>query len=273
MRQIKARPRKGTQSLARSIRLLKMIARHQSDGVRIVDLVRMTGIERPTVHRMLDALVEEGLVQRPPQSHSYVLGEYCRELAVAFHDRSDLRSVCEPVLRRISEATGDSAFLVVPVGTESLCVARSIGNHPVQVLAVKVGHCQPLGVGAGGLAILSSLSREERENVYRQIGPRLSSYGDMTLGLLKAAVTATQRRGYAVIGHYSVPGVIAIGVALRNAAGEVIGAISTGSIDARMTPRMQQEAAECVLREVAMIQPHLDVLPNLSLRARAAAPA
>ncbi|WP_227163463.1 IclR family transcriptional regulator, partial [Lactiplantibacillus plantarum] len=61
-----------------------------------------------------------------------------------------------PVLRQISDVSGDSAFLICRAGGDSLCLHREVGNYPVQVLAVTIGHRQPLGVGAAGLALLGA---------------------------------------------------------------------------------------------------------------------
>ena len=44
-----------------------------------------------------------------------------------------------PVLRQISDVSGDSAFLICRAGNDSLCLHREVGNYPVQVLAVTVG--------------------------------------------------------------------------------------------------------------------------------------
>src|SRR3546814_14240930 len=49
-----------------------------------------------------------------------------------------------PAMRRISAHTGDSSFLICRVGSDSLCLHREIGSYPVQVLAVTIGHRQPL---------------------------------------------------------------------------------------------------------------------------------
>jgi DNA-binding IclR family transcriptional regulator len=217
-------------------------------------------MERPTVHRMVQALMRNGLLRQIEGSKRYVLGEYCRDLAAAFADRSDLRSICEPVLQGISEETGDSAFLIVRIGLDSLCVARSIGTYPIQVLAVKVGNRQPLGVGAGGLAILATLPKAERDECIRQNTARLPRYGALTMSTLQALTNATQKRGHAVIGHYSVPGVIGVGLALRSCNGVVLGAITTASVDSRMSRSQQDQAVCCVERHVQSVQLKLDTL-------------
>lgn len=54
----------GTQSLQRAISLLRIIAANNRAGSRLVELYRRTGLERPTVHRLLQGLVAESLIRQ-----------------------------------------------------------------------------------------------------------------------------------------------------------------------------------------------------------------
>jgi len=251
---------RGTQSIDRTLGVLKQVVAHGAHGLTVADLVALSGLERPTVHRIVQALERQGLLTRPAGSKRYVLGDYCRQMAAAFADRADLRSVCEPILRGVSEETGNSAFLIGRVGFESICLARVIGSYLVQVLTVNVGTRQPLGPGAGGLAILASLPAAEQDECIRANAKRLGSYGSLTESMLRSLVRATQRRGHAIIGHYSAPGVIGLGMAMRNASGGVLGAITTASIDSRMTREHQQLAAASIAKHIKRVQPALDIL-------------
>lgn len=251
---------RGTQSIERTIGVLKHVVATGFPGLRVAELVTLSGLERPTVHRIVQALERQGLLKRPDGSKRYVLGDYCRQMAAAFADRADLRTVCEPALRGVSEETGNSAFLIGRIGFESICLARVIGSYPVQVLTVNVGSRQPLGTGAGGLSILSTLSEAERNDCIRANAKRLVGYGTLTESTLRALIRSTQSRGHAIIGHYSVPGVIGIGMAMRNATGAVMGAITTASIDSRMSRDDQQIAATSIAKHIARIQSSLDIL-------------
>jgi DNA-binding IclR family transcriptional regulator len=251
---------RGTQSIDRTVGVLKLVVANGSHGLTIADLVALSGLERPTVHRHVQALEKQGLLKRPDGSKRYVLGDYCRQLVAAYADRADLRTVCEPLLKGVSEETGNSAFLIGRIGFESICLAREIGPYPVQVLTVNVGTRHPLGPGAGGLAILSTLPRAEQDECIRANAKRLGLYGGLTESTLRALIRATQRRGHAIIGHYSAPGVIAIGMAMRNASGVVLGAITTASIDSRMTREHQQLAATSIAKHIKRVQSSLDIL-------------
>ena len=251
---------RGTQSIDRTVGVLKHVVAHGSHGLTVAEVVALSGLERPTVHRIVQALDRQGLLKRPAGSKRYVLGDYCRVLAATFADRSDMRSMCEPVLRAISDETGNSAFLIGRVGFESICLARAIGSYPVQVLTVNVGTRHPLGAGAGGLAILATLPVPEQDECIRANSKRLGSYGGLTESTLRAVIRATKRRGHAVIGHYSAPGVIGIGMAIRNANGSTLGAITTASIDSRMGTNEQHASAMCMTKHIQRVQPFLDIL-------------
>lgn len=251
---------RGTQSIDRTIGVLKQVVAHGSHGLTVAELVTSCELERPTVHRIVQALERQGLLQRPTGSKRYVLGEYCRQMAAAFADRADLRSVCEPVLRSVSEETGNSTFLIARVGYETICLARVVGSYPVQVLTVNVGMRNPLGVGAGGLAILSTMTVDEQNECIRANAKRLGSYGSLNESTLRSLIRAAQRRGHAIIGHYNAPGVVAVGVAMRNASGAVLGSITTSSIDSRMTRDDQQAAALSIAKHIARVQSSLDIL-------------
>ncbi|MDB5362840.1 MAG: amP-dependent synthetase and ligase [Rhodospirillales bacterium] len=64
----------GTQSFERAVLLLREIAAHGSRGARLTDLVADTGLAKPTVHRLLAALIREGLLEQAPETRRYFLG-------------------------------------------------------------------------------------------------------------------------------------------------------------------------------------------------------
>ena len=57
----------GTQSIERALTLMREIAAHNRTGSRLLDLASRTGLQRPTVHRMLKCLTLENMVQQDPR--------------------------------------------------------------------------------------------------------------------------------------------------------------------------------------------------------------
>lgn len=244
----------GTRTLRRGLQLLEAVLAGGREGVRVVDLCRSAGLERATVHRLLDTLVDTGyVVQR--ERFRFVPGP--RLAAVAPADATPNRAVrLQPVLARISAACGDAAFAIVREGGQSHCIARQVGTHPVQVLVIQVGTRQPLGVGAAGLALLAALPDAQVQAIIDMNAPQLDAYGGMTPERMHLLVRATRERGWSVIGNHATRGVLAAGVAVRGADGEPVAAISVASTLDRM-PRERQQLVARTIRDALR-----DLLPR-----------
>jgi DNA-binding IclR family transcriptional regulator len=115
-----------------------------------------------------------------------------------------------------------------------LCIARTEGTYAIQTPAVPVGARQPLGVNAGGLALLSALPLAEVTAIVSAIEPRLSVYGELDAAQVLDHWERANRLGYALIGNFAVPGVIAVGLPVLSESGMPIAAISIAAIGARM---------------------------------------
>src|SRR5512139_992341 len=163
----------GTQSIERALWLLREIAAHNRSGSRLLDLATRTGLQRPTVHRMLKCLATESMVQQDPDSHRYFLGPMVFELGLTATPRFNLREICHPALTRIAEATGDTVFLTQRSGLDSVCIDRHEGTFPIKTFTLEVGMRRPLGVGTGSLSILAALPEEEFRSIIASNEPRL----------------------------------------------------------------------------------------------------
>ncbi|MGN6702301.1 MAG: IclR family transcriptional regulator [Burkholderiaceae bacterium] len=225
----------GAQTITRAIRALKLIAHHAPDGMRLVDLAVAMQLERPTAHRLLKALMSEGMLVQEPASRRYTLGPLVFELGLASAHQFNLRDLCRPVLERLAGQTGDTTFLFVRSGNDAVCLSRVQGTFPIQTPAVPVGSRQPLGVSAGGLALLGCLSDAEIARVLEAVGPRLSIYGNLDADETRKHCARMRTSGYAWIANRAVPGVSAVGLPIRSSTGNAIAAITVAATQARMT--------------------------------------
>lgn len=240
------------QSLGRAIELLRLISSEHMQGARLSDLVAASALPQPTVHRLLKQMVEGGLVMQDAQRR-YRLGHFAYELGLVASAHFNLRDLCAPHLGRISAETGDTAFLIVRSGADSFCLDRQSGSFPIQVLTVQVGKRRPLGIGGGGLALLSFMPQEELPAVLDRIEPHLAQYGGLTRQILLELVDEARARGYARITNYAVAGVTSIGVPIRDRTGSVVGAISVSAMAVRMQAR-EETVVQIMQREIAALQ-------------------
>jgi DNA-binding IclR family transcriptional regulator len=224
----------GAQTIQRAIRLLKLVASQSERGIRLVDVAEKMELERPTAHRLLKALMAEGMLTQHAGTRCYQLGSTLFELGLAAAHQINLHDICMPVLRKLAELSGDTSFLFVRSGNDSVCIARVQGTYPIQTPAVPVGGRQPLGVNAGGLALLASLPAAEVAAIIDDIAPRLDAYGHLDETQLHEHWCRAVKAGYALIGNRAVPGVTAIGLPILNKTGLPIAAITVAAITSRM---------------------------------------
>jgi DNA-binding IclR family transcriptional regulator len=251
-----AGPLSGTQSIERALGLLREIAAHNRGGSRLLDLSARTGLQRPTVHRMLKCLVAEGMVQQDPESHRYYLGSMVFELGLSAAPRFNLREICHPSLNRIAESTGDTAFLTQRSGLDGVCLDRLEGTFPIKTFTLEIGMRRPLGVGIGSLAILSALPEDEIRNTITSNTVRLAEHG-LTPSSLLAQVRRAQKLGYALRESPSLAGVRSIGHAVRNSSGVAFAGLSLSTISSRMTEKRVPELATLLKSEARQIEKQL----------------
>jgi DNA-binding IclR family transcriptional regulator len=229
------------------------VASSHSRHLRLVDLAELAGLEKSTAHRLLQRLQEERMLARDPGQRGYRLGPLLYELGLAALPETNLREISHPALQALARATGDMAFLVIRSGFESVCLDRIAGNFAIQTMTQGVGDRHPLGVGAGGLAILAALADSEAKIVIQAVAPQLRRYR-LTEKQLRERVAATRERGTAIDEGSAALDVTALGRAVRDKAGIPIGAVFVPSIKSRMTEVRQREVDKRLAACVATIE-------------------
>ena len=226
-------------SLKRGVAILKLLATAGPRGLSLTEIAAHAGLPHPSVHRVLKQLSADRLVDRHPELKRYRLGPLAFELGVAGSTMYDIRDLCDSAMDTLAEATEDTVYLVMRSGFDAVCMHRREGSFPIRTLVLEVGSRRPLGVGAGGLAILSALEEEERGEIIERVAPKLDAFGHLTAESMAEACTATRERGAAVIEGTINLGVTAVGQPFRDTMGQPIGALSVAALSQRMTtPRV-----------------------------------
>lgn len=229
-----ARPVDGAQSIRRALAVLRLLAAGQELGVRLTDLAAASGLRRPTLHRILRVLVEEQAVEQDPETRCYRIGPDLPLLALARRSRFPLRTLARPGLELLSRRTGDTVFLSLRTGLDSVCIDRAVGAWPLQVLALEVGARRPLGVGVSGVAMLAAMPAAEAERIIGRNAVRLARYA-LDGETLAATVRLARERGHAYAPDGIVRGTRAVAVAVRDGAGQPVAALSIAGMANRLT--------------------------------------
>ncbi|WP_084651341.1 IclR family transcriptional regulator [Ottowia thiooxydans] len=235
-------------SLKRGVVLLKLLATGGARGCPLSELSEKSGMPHPSAHRILKQLIAERLVEHNRETHRYKLGPLAFELGIAGSTMHDIRDLCEPTMQAMALETEDTVYLVVRSGFEAVCMHRWEGSFPIRTLVLEVGSRRPLGVGAGGLAVLAAIEEDEREEIIRRVAPSLPAFGKLTPAALAEACDTTRAHGVAIIQNRVSLGVTAVGAAFRDSMGLAIGAVSVAALSQRMGQARLRKISELVLR-------------------------
>lgn len=250
--------RDGTQSIRRTMRLLRELTELNRRGASSSELAARTGLDRSTARRMLQCLVDEDLLVFDANSRRYHFGHLAYDIGLAASERLDLPQLCKPALARIADDTGDTVFLMTRSGDEAVCADRAVGSYPIKTFIVDVGTRRPLGIGAGSLAILSALPEDVAELVLRHNAPRMGAYGGMTVERLRGMMQVARQQGYVAMDVVDVPGARTVGVAIVTGNGRPVAALSVAAIAMRMTPDREQGLLAILRREAGEVGRLLD---------------
>ncbi|WP_295522759.1 IclR family transcriptional regulator [uncultured Pseudacidovorax sp.] len=243
--------RTGTQSIERVVNMLRVVASRGRNGMRIGEVAATSGLPQSTCFRMLARLELEGLVDRDARTRKYYLGPLLHELGLLARPRYRLSELCDAALHRLAETTQDTLYLSERSGLEAVCTNRALGDYPIKALPLDIGIRRPLGVGAGGLAMLCAMPAAEAESIIQANGHRYEKYASFSADFLREVVAQGRQQGYSFLDSVVTPGTAAIGVAFPP--DNPVAAISVAAISGRLTAERREEIAREVQRQVRLI--------------------
>lgn len=234
----------GAGSFARSQILLRAIACAGTKGTGLRDLVAATELPRPTIHRVLAMLEAAGWIERDATSRHFFLGPELVALGVSAAARHPISRVAAVPLARLATDIAQPVYLVVRSGQDSVCVARDDSGRRIQTLVLQVGSREPLGIGAGSMALLAALPEQDMAAFVAANRSRYKQRPGFNEASFQSELTNARARGFAAHDDLFTPGVSGIGVAVTDATGYPLAGVSTAFIGAWLAPDERARIAD-----------------------------
>ncbi|UGY11684.1 MULTISPECIES: IclR family transcriptional regulator [unclassified Phyllobacterium] len=280
MEQTVVRAHNGSQSVDRALGLLSLVSYFGDEGGALSEIVEQSGLNKPTVRRLLLALIRSGLLEQDARSRRYFLGQEAYVLGTLATRRYGLLQIARDSLGVLSGKTQDTSFLSIQRDHHVVCLHREEGTYPIRTHALQAGYRHPLGVGAGSLAILAALDDDEIEAALSANEPELlKEFPELAPPQIRADITTARERGFSLNPGRILPNSWGVGLAIRYPDGRPAGALSIAAIDSRMQPDRQVELASLMRSEarkiearLAHLQPANDRLGTLSTKGRSIQP-
>jgi len=239
---------RGVQSIHRAVLMLRIVSQDSEHGLTLSRIAKIAGLKLSTAHRILSALIQEGLLNLNPETKRYRPGFELFALGRSANQFL-IRDTYRPALESIAGKTCDTAYLIIRDGYDSLCIDRVEGASPLRLL-LDVGARRPLGMGAASLSLFAFSSDETVEKILRFNEMRNRDYSGMELADMRKLVAKCRKRGYALTKGVIDRGVTGIGVPLYNRNNEIRGAISVAAISEKIDKSRYDDIAALIKAEV-----------------------
>lgn len=242
---------KSLSSIQKTCRILSSLV--DPNVTRLTDIARVSDLDMSTCLRILKDLEIENFVERDPESKHYTLGTQVYVMHQAMVKGLCPITLAKPSLIRLAKNHLDTVILSTQMGWESICLDICFGDYPIRANYLQVGSHRPLGVGAGSLALLASVSESERHEILPFIVKSLDRYPDFSYAYLLEKVEETKANGYAVLLDVVVERMGGISMAIKGPDGSPLAAISIAALSERITQR-ELELAASLKEEVQRIE-------------------
>jgi DNA-binding IclR family transcriptional regulator len=143
----------GIQVIARAAEMLRAL-QASPGGLTQADLCERLGLPRSTVHRILGALEEEGLVTNSRTRGWYRLGPEIARMADSI--RRELLAQIHPYLQRLSREINETVDLSILDGDRATFLDQVVAPHRLRAVSA-VGESFPLHACAPGKAMLAAM--------------------------------------------------------------------------------------------------------------------
>lgn len=181
----------------------------------LMEISERLGLNKSTVHRLLNSLIYMGYAKQEEESGKYELTFKVVDLANQVMGKVDLVAVVRPYLRRLMELTGETVHFVEQDGTDAVYIDKveSFSNG-IQMIS-RIGSRVPLYCSGVGKAVLAQMDEREAEEIWEHSEiRRMTPYTITNYEDFRRELDEVRSRGYALDNEENETGVRCIAAGL-----------------------------------------------------------
>jgi len=240
-------------SVARALRLVDLIAAAPHNGLTLSDLTKELGVSKSTVFALLQTLMEAGYVRQTKPGPRYLPGISLVRLGDLAGGHLPFGEVAQPIMHRLSRATGLTIRASVNDGGHPVFVSRVDAPGNIRFLTL-LGARELPHVSSAGKAMLAQMSDADIAQVIEQTGlPKRTKNTRTELSQLMNDIRRIRATGYAIDDEEDDVGVFCVGAAFFDHSGRCVGAISATGIKRELSQRAVEQLGRQVVDAAAEI--------------------
>lgn len=248
-------------SLAKGVKVLSAFDYNKKE-LSVLEISKITGIHRTTVHRSIFTLEKEGFVEKNETTGKYRLGLKLFELGNMVAANMDIRHRARAHIEKLAETCEIAVHLVVRDGWEAIYIDKV--EPPKGIIRYsRVGKRVPLYCTAVGKILLGAIPDEEiikvlSKSEFNKLTPNTI---DNLYELLKE-VQKARDLGYALDLEELELGLNCIAVPIYNYKGNIIAAISASGSASQFPAEIIRGLADAVQETGRAISKSMGWLPE-----------
>jgi IclR family KDG regulon transcriptional repressor len=243
---------KGTAALSKGIKVLSAIA--EAPGkLTVRELAEVTALPRPTVYRLLSALVDEGLVRPSKNGHTYQLGNTLVTIAHRALEQTDIRDIAHEHLVALRDLTGETVHLAIFHNNTMLYVDNLDSPERVR-MACSLGVSVPLHSTAVGKIYLAHLPEAERDAILSQLAlTQVTGHSITSVNALRSEIADAQARGWSTDEAENERDIYCFGAAVLNRDSRPVAGISISIPRFRLRAKVEATYVQPLLNTAAAV--------------------
>lgn len=208
----------GSSPTMRMFSLLEFIV-GKDDFVSLQMLARETGLPKPTLHRMLNNFVQDGLLVRQTDRRLYGTSPRLRAFAETLLMNATQTGARHSVLRALVQELGETCNITALSGGEVLYLDRVETSEPLR-FHLGPGSRVPIHCSASGKLLVSQMPESTRRKLLGHAP--LEQFTDATITsveALEAEIRITLERGYGIDDGEFIHGLVCFAVLVPGSRG------------------------------------------------------
>lgn len=244
-----------TDMVGKALGLLVLLG-DEPRGASAAELSRRAELPFSTTYRLLGSLTRDGFVDYEPDGRRYHLGLRIFQLGQRVSNHHGFAGTALPILRRVTEETGEATILSVRDGNHHLTVNKVDGPQTFRVTS-DPGHLGALHTTSVGKALVAFADDATRSQLVEELELEpLTEFSITAREAFRAEIELVRKRGYALMDEENELGMRAVAVPVFNSQGHAFAALATAvpvfrmSVEAlvALVPLLQSAAAELSAR-------------------------
>lgn len=232
------------QAIDRAVMILKLFSEKRRE-LRLSDIASELGLNKSTVHGIVNTLKYHDLIDQDEETQKYRLGLALLELGSIVKNSMDVREIAELIIKDICERVQETVHLGTLDKLEVVYIDKQESNQSMRIFT-NVGARKPAYCTAIGKAMLAYLPSDVLMELLPEEIPRFTSKTKGTKSELIEELARIREKGYAFDDEEYNEGLKCVGAPIFDHSGNAKYGISVSGPAIRMTEDKINEAIEIV---------------------------